>query len=110
MNKRNNSYIGISFIVLVFGIIFVPRIIDRLSNDDIAREESRSRSVNNNVGDSNLMYLEINGEKKKVPNFFAGFTNMFSYNSSINHLLSKKLCNGKFVFLNSSKIFVLVTK
>ena len=36
MSKRNNSYIGISFIVLVFGIIFVPRIIDRLSNDDIA--------------------------------------------------------------------------
>ena len=73
MSKRNNSYIGISFIVLVFGIIFVPRIIDRLSNDDIAREESRSRSVNYNIGDSNLMYLEINGEKKKVPNF--SFTN-----------------------------------
>ena len=57
MSKRNNSYIGISFIVLVFGIIFVPRIIDRLSNNDIAREESRSRSVNYNVGDSDLMYL-----------------------------------------------------
>ena len=67
MSKRNNSYIGISFIVLVFGIIFVPRIIDRLSNDDIAREESRSRSVNYNTGESNLMYLEINGERKKVP-------------------------------------------
>ena len=73
MSKRNNSYIGISFIVLVFGIIFVPRIIDRFSNDDIVREESRSRSVNRNVGDSNLMYLEINGERKKVPNF--SFTN-----------------------------------
>tara|TARA_Y100000389_G_C17353932_1_gene460026 strand:+ start:308 stop:1045 length:738 start_codon:yes stop_codon:yes gene_type:complete len=73
MSKRNNSYIGISFIVLVFGIIFVPRIIDRFSNDDIVREESRSRSVNRNVGDSNLMYLEINGKRKKVPNF--SFTN-----------------------------------
>jgi len=73
MRKTNNSYIGISFIVLVFGIIFVPRIIDRFSNDDIVREESRSRSVNRNVGDSNLMYLEINGERKKVPNF--SFTN-----------------------------------
>jgi len=73
MSKRNNSYIGISFIVLVFGIIFVPRIIDRLSNDDIAREESRSRSVNYNTGESNLMYLEINGERKKVPDF--RFTN-----------------------------------
>jgi len=28
---KNKSYIGISFIVLVFGIIFVPKIIDRLS-------------------------------------------------------------------------------
>lgn len=29
---KNKSYIGISFIVLVFGIIFVPKIIDRLSS------------------------------------------------------------------------------
>ena len=87
MSKTNNSYIGISFIVLVFGIIFVPRIIDRLSNDDIAREESRSRSVNNNIGDSNLMYLEINGEKKKVPNF--------SFTNQIGELITNKDYEGK---------------
>uniref|UniRef100_UPI00404A38F7 SCO family protein n=1 Tax=Flavobacterium sp. TaxID=239 RepID=UPI00404A38F7 len=35
---KNKSYIGISFIILVFGIIFIPRIIDRISNDDITRK------------------------------------------------------------------------
>ena len=29
---KNKSYIGISFIILVFGIIFIPRIIDRIQN------------------------------------------------------------------------------
>tara|TARA_B110000881_G_scaffold86266_1_gene75597 strand:- start:155 stop:892 length:738 start_codon:yes stop_codon:yes gene_type:complete len=73
MRKRDNSYIGISFIILVFGIIFIPRIIDRLNNKDIARDESRSESVNYTENVSDLMYLEINGERKKVPNF--AFTN-----------------------------------
>jgi protein SCO1/2 len=73
MRKRDNSYIGISFIILVFGIIFIPRIIDRLNNKDIVRDESRSESVNYTENVSDLMYLEINGERKKVPNF--AFTN-----------------------------------
>jgi|TARA_B110000093_G_scaffold169459_1_gene197444 protein SCO1/2 len=73
MRKRDNSYIGISFIILVFGIIFIPRIIDRLNNKDIVRDESRSGSVNYTENVSDLMYLEINGERKKVPNF--AFTN-----------------------------------
>ena len=73
MRKRDNSYIGILFIILVFGIIFIPRIIDRLNNKDIVRDESRSGSVNYTENVSDLMYLEINGERKKVPNF--AFTN-----------------------------------
>ena len=28
MKKRDNTYIGISFVILVFGIIFVPRIVE----------------------------------------------------------------------------------
>lgn len=34
---KNKSYIGISFIILVFGIIFIPRIIDRIKNDDVTK-------------------------------------------------------------------------
>ena len=33
--KNNKSYIGITFIILVFGIFVVPKIIDRISNDTI---------------------------------------------------------------------------
>jgi protein SCO1/2 len=33
--KTNKSYIGITFIILVFGIFAIPKIIDRISNDRI---------------------------------------------------------------------------
>lgn len=36
---KNKSYIGISFIILVFGIIFIPKIIDRVKNKDIVKDE-----------------------------------------------------------------------
>ena len=74
MNKANYSYIGISFIILVFGIIFIPRIIDRVSNQDVVREDSRSKKVSTTITDSEeLAYLIINGEPKKVAPF--SFTN-----------------------------------
>jgi protein SCO1/2 len=70
-NKINYSYVGIAFIILVFGIIFIPKIIERVSNDDITREESRSNDVSlpPKSQSSDLMFLEINGERKKVPTF-----------------------------------------
>ncbi len=75
--KTNYSYIGIAFIILVFGIIFVPKIIDRISNNDITRDDSRSKEVSNSKAESkaakrnksDLVYLEINGQAKKVPSF-----------------------------------------
>ncbi|WP_298532745.1 SCO family protein [uncultured Algibacter sp.] len=70
MKKTNYSYIGIAFIVLVFGIIFIPRIVDRISNKDIIRNESRSDFANENKSTlSNLAFIETNGEAKKVPAF-----------------------------------------
>lgn len=69
--KTNYSYIGIAFILLVFGIIFVPKIVDRIKDGDITRSESRSKNVSPNAEGfvSDLMFLEINGEAKKVPPF-----------------------------------------
>lgn len=77
--KANYSYVGISFIILLFGIIFIPKIIDRISNKDINRtDESRSKGVivnskSNTADKSDVGYLVINGERKKVPQF--SFTN-----------------------------------
>ena len=69
-NKTNYSYVGMAFIILVFGIIFVPRIVDRIKNQDITRNDRMSQGQDNNFKDnSKLIFLEINGEAKKVPDF-----------------------------------------
>ena len=68
--KTNYSYIGIAFIILVFGIIFVPRIVDRISNNDISRQAGRSDQQKDlNSKTSDLVFISNNGENRKVPNF-----------------------------------------
>ncbi|RZN84782.1 MAG: SCO family protein [Winogradskyella sp.] len=74
--KTNYSYIGIAFIILVFGIIFVPKIIDRLTNADVTRDESRSKSVSTQQietpkkNQSDLVYIpDGTGGNRKVPTF-----------------------------------------
>uniref|UniRef100_UPI004049BB23 SCO family protein n=2 Tax=Gelidibacter sp. TaxID=2018083 RepID=UPI004049BB23 len=72
MTKKNYSYVGISFIILVFGIIFIPKIIDRIQNKSIT-ENDRLNVKTEDENQSDLVFLEINNERKKVPNF--SFTN-----------------------------------
>ena len=67
MNKRN---ILIGIVIIVFGLVFVPRVIDRVKNNDISRSESRSIKIDNfekNI--ESLPYLLINNERKMVPDF-----------------------------------------
>ena len=67
INKRN---ILIIILLIVFGLVFVPRIIDRVKNNDISRSESRSLKFDNfekNI--KPLPYLLMNNERKKVPEF-----------------------------------------
>lgn len=69
--KTNYSYIGIAFIILVFGIYFIPRIIDRISNDDVTRNESRSdQTKEKDAYTSDLIFIKNpDGSPKKVPDF-----------------------------------------
>jgi protein SCO1/2 len=70
MNKTNYSYVGIALVILIFGIIFVPKIVDRITSDDVTREESRSRQVGTQINDNTpLSFININGIPKKVPEF-----------------------------------------
>lgn len=39
MKKQNYSYIGISFVILVFGILFVPKILNRISNKEVVDQD-----------------------------------------------------------------------
>jgi protein SCO1/2 len=41
---KNKSYIGISLIVLIFGIIFIPKIIDRIKNGSVVQNDRMSLS------------------------------------------------------------------
>ncbi len=61
---KNKSYIGISFIILVFGIYAIPKIIDRVNNKGVS-EETRM----NKIADGAMVYLEIDGQAKKIPDF-----------------------------------------
>jgi protein SCO1/2 len=63
--KKNYTYIWVSAVVLVFGIIFIPRIISRVKTGSIV--ESDRLNVANNSGD--LAYIVLNGKKRKVPSF-----------------------------------------
>lgn len=76
-NKTNYSYVGIAFVILVFGIWFVPKIVDRVANGDTVRNDNRSEHVSTSdfskKETSDLMFININGEPKKVPAF--SFTN-----------------------------------
>ena len=70
IKKTNYSYIGIAFIILVFGIIFIPKIANRISNDDISRQESRSdQPKEQSSKKSDLVFITSNGENRKVPTF-----------------------------------------
>ena len=60
---KKNAYIGISFIVLVFGILFVPKIVNRIQQQDWVSSNRLSASQNE------LVYINLNGENKKVPDF-----------------------------------------
>jgi protein SCO1/2 len=61
---KNKSYIGISLVILLFGIYAIPKIIDRINKKDVA-EETRMNKVANDV----MAYLVIDGERKKMPDF-----------------------------------------
>ena len=69
MKKTNYSYVGISFIILVFGIIFIPRIVDRFQQDDVVRGKRMSSNNKLKKASHDLVFLEVNGSPKKVPDF-----------------------------------------
>lgn len=68
---RKNTYIGTAFIVLIIGIIFIPRIYRRLNNDDVVRGGRMHAvgGVEEKEEDHALKYIKIAGKERKVPPF-----------------------------------------
>tara|TARA_R110002074_G_scaffold122612_5_gene257314 strand:- start:33142 stop:33867 length:726 start_codon:yes stop_codon:yes gene_type:complete len=64
MNKKY-TYVWVSLIVLIFGIIVIPRIVERLSTHTVVENDRLNISVQN----EKLGYILLDGKKRKVPSF-----------------------------------------
>ncbi|MFX0555454.1 SCO family protein [Maribacter sp. CXY002] len=64
MNKKY-TYVWVSLVILIFGIIVVPKIVDRLKQGTMVENDRM------NVGkpSSGLSYVILNNKKRKVPAF-----------------------------------------
>lgn len=84
MNKKY-TYVWVSLIVLVFGIIVIPRIVNRLSDGSVVENDRLNTSSNNENG--KLGYIMLNGKRRRVPSF--QFTNQDSIQVSDKDYLGK---------------------
>ncbi|MBP6556862.1 MAG: SCO family protein [Flavobacterium sp.] len=72
---KNKSYIGLSFIVLVFGIIFIPKIINRIKNGTVVQGDRIDAVSNHKTAENGLLIIGpapsfelTNQNNKKVSN------------------------------------------
>lgn len=54
---KNKSYIGISFIILVFGIYAIPKIISRIQNGEVVKGDRLDNVENTNIGGDKLVKI-----------------------------------------------------
>jgi len=59
---KKYSYVGISFIILIFGIIVFPKIMDRIENQSINDTKRLSLS-------EDLSFIKLDGKNRKVEDF-----------------------------------------
>ncbi len=68
---KNYSYVGISLVILIFGILFIPKIIDRINDDQVVSSDrlNQKRQRSKVKTGEPLAYIVLDGEKKKAPAF-----------------------------------------
>ena len=54
---KNKSYIGLSFVVLVFGIIFIPKIINRIKSDTVVQGDRLDAVSNHKNEETGLVTI-----------------------------------------------------
>ena len=78
--KKNLTITSI-IIAIIFGIIFLPKIYNRLKSEKVV-DSSRTKEVSN---DSKLAFVKLNGEARKVPDFiFKNQDNLYVSNEDYN--------------------------
>lgn len=54
---KNKSYIGVSLIVLIFGIFFIPKIVDRIKNGEVTKADRLNKLEQEGTGKSDLVTI-----------------------------------------------------
>lgn len=72
---KNKSYIGISFIILIFGIYAVPKIVERIKNNKVVQGDRLDRVKPKTIDEDKLIKIGpapkfelINQDNKKITN------------------------------------------
>ena len=94
------KYVGLFLVVIIFGILFIPKIIERINSDAIV-DSSRSQSA------EPLNYIMLNDEAKKVPPFM--FVNQDSLLIS-NEDFTGKVYVAEFFFTSCPSICPIMNK
>jgi len=69
---KNKSYIGISFIILIFGIYAIPKIVSRIQNGDVVKGERLDKVSNSEGVNAKLITIgpapkfELTDQNKKI--------------------------------------------
>lgn len=63
--KNKYSYVWVSLIILIFGIIVIPKIVDRFKSGTIVENDRMNLK---NANDA-LSFVLLNGKKRRVPTF-----------------------------------------
>ena len=62
---KKYTYVWVSLIILVFGIIFVPKIVERMKSDTVVENDRMNLKDNR----AELAHIILNGKKRRVPSF-----------------------------------------
>ncbi|MGB5553587.1 MAG: SCO family protein [Flavobacteriaceae bacterium] len=63
--KQKYTYVWVSLIILVFGIIFIPKIVQRVKEGTVVKNDR----INLKDNSQELAYILLNGKKRRVPTF-----------------------------------------
>ena len=62
---KKYTYVWVSLIILIFGIIFVPKIFERIESGTVVKNDRMNLKDNS----AELAYIILNGKKRRVPSF-----------------------------------------
>ena len=94
------KYVGLFLVIIIFGILSIPEILNRINNQKIV-DSNRTQSA------VPLQYVILNGESKRVPDFT--FFNQDSLLIS-NEDFSKKVYVAEFFFTSCPSICPIMNK